>query len=931
MQKDVPTTPVPADTTFKLRCHFYGDSCKRSFKSTNSLTKHMRSAHRNEALPRKARIALQVREALDTVPDSSAFEQDEEMSWSEYDDEDDEGITRRYHPGLSARPCDEKGQLLAKDTPLPPRSVRALDDFSPFDNRTQFEMADFLYTRSKMSAKNIAFLSILWAATLVKYDDSPPFLGTKPLYDKVDSIPLSDVAWNMLSFTASNSLQDANPVRKPWMMATYDIWYRDPRAIIHNMLANPDFDGEFDYTPMREHLPKDAGLHRKNFMSSDWAWDQADEIAENPKTHGLMFVPIILSSDKTTVSVATGQNEYYLLYASIENVHNNVRRAHWNAVALIGFFAIPKRMETPEVVRCPEGHFHKAMYGIGPYIADYPEQVLLAYIVCNAEPPDIDKGGGFRWKAHTEAIIDQLEFGEMWEGYSVVGDITPFTSEFPCADIHELLAPDILHQLIKGTFKDHLVSWVEEYLVKIHGRPEADRILADIDRRIAVAPPFSNLRRFPEGRGFKQWTGDDSKALMKVWLPAIAGYVPAKMVKAISAFLDFCYIAHRNVHTPDSIKQLDDALRHFHKHRIIFQTSGVRPAGFALPRQHSLMHYKELIIMYGAPNRLCSSITESKHIKAVKEPWRQSNKYKALGQILLTNQRLDKLAAILHFFVSSCVAEPSFLVVGVGQLRAINPDLEDMLLNGCPSEDKDEVMAAKKKQQKPAEDLGDVDGPAHPQNVQMLSAYIHQPQLLELIQRFLRVQTQPNASHDSIQIRLDQCPIYRGKIYTYHSATATYFAPSDPCGVGGMHREHIRGTPSWYHGSPRFDCVFLEPEQNCDSINRFGIARLKLLFSIKHQSVSYPCALVHWYEVLGDAPDNRTGMWIIKLKFHDRRRHNPHVSVVHLDTLLRAAHLMPCFGRSAIGVDIRAHYALNRFKAFYLNKYIDHHACRVSN
>jgi hypothetical protein len=33
---------------------------------------------------------------------------------------------------------------------------------------------------------------------------------------------------------------------------------------------------------------------------------------------------------------------------------------------------------------------------------------------------------------------------------------------------------------------------------------------------IASAPPFSNLRRFPEGRGFKQWTGNDSKALMKV-------------------------------------------------------------------------------------------------------------------------------------------------------------------------------------------------------------------------------------------------------------------------------------------------------------------------------------------------------------------------------------------------------------------------------
>ena len=34
---------------------------------------------------------------------------------------------------------------------------------------------------------------------------------------------------------------------------------------------------------------------------------------------------------------------------------------------------------------------------------------------------------------------------------------------------------------------------------------------------IAAVPSFPGLRRFPEGRGFKQWTGDDSKALMKVW------------------------------------------------------------------------------------------------------------------------------------------------------------------------------------------------------------------------------------------------------------------------------------------------------------------------------------------------------------------------------------------------------------------------------
>jgi hypothetical protein len=38
-------------------------------------------------------------------------------------------------------------------------------------------------------------------------------------------------------------------------------------------------------------------------------------------------------------------------------------------------------MTIPEVVRCPDGHYRRAMYGLGPYIADYPEQALLACIV----------------------------------------------------------------------------------------------------------------------------------------------------------------------------------------------------------------------------------------------------------------------------------------------------------------------------------------------------------------------------------------------------------------------------------------------------------------------------------------------------------------------------------------------------------------------
>lgn len=54
-----------------------------------------------------------------------------------------------------------------------------------------------------------------------------------------------------------------------------------------------------------------------------------------------------------------------LLHSSLAKVLNSLKPA----------------MTQPEVVRCPDGHFRKAIYGIGPYIADYPEQALLACVV----------------------------------------------------------------------------------------------------------------------------------------------------------------------------------------------------------------------------------------------------------------------------------------------------------------------------------------------------------------------------------------------------------------------------------------------------------------------------------------------------------------------------------------------------------------------
>ncbi|KAG1733269.1 hypothetical protein EDB19DRAFT_1830991 [Suillus lakei] len=231
-----------------------------------------------------------------------------------------------------------------------------------------------------------------------------------------------------------------------------------------------------------------------------------DIIAGDPETIGSTFMPIILGSDKTTVSVATGNNEYYPLYLSIKNVHNNVHHAHQDALVVIGFLAMPKTMKkhadnpkfckfhhqlfhsslsriltslwpgmlTPEVAKFGDGHFQRVAYGLGPYIADYEEQALLACIVhfwcprCCSHHDSLDTPSLLPCHEYHEALFEVGTYGELWVEFGIVADLIPFTNDFPHANIHETMALDILHQLIKGTFEDHLVDWVEKYLVLTH-------------------------------------------------------------------------------------------------------------------------------------------------------------------------------------------------------------------------------------------------------------------------------------------------------------------------------------------------------------------------------------------------------------------------------------------------------------------------------
>jgi hypothetical protein len=169
----------------------------------------------------------------------------------------------------------------------------------------------------------------------------------------------------------------------------------------------------------------------------------------------------------------------------------------------------------------------------------------------------------------------------------------------------------------------------------------------------------------------------------------------------------------------------------------------------------------------------------------------------------------------------------------------------------------------------------------------------------------------------------DMPKIEEAAVKVFHSASITYYAPSDETGIHGMRREHVRCTPKWRNGGARRDCVLVNTNSWYRGFARgMDVGRVRLFFSFAHEDVVYPCALLEWFEK--DGLDPLTNMWKLVPEMEGNRRK---MSVVHLNTLIRAAHLCPDYGRGPQdfprGFNFRT--SLSSFRAYYLNKYIDGH------
>ena len=196
--------------------------------------------------------------------------------------------------------------------------------------------------------------------------------------------------------------------------------------------------------------------------------------------------------------------------------------------------------------------------------------------------------------------------------------------------------------------------------------------------------------------------------------------------------------------------------------------------------------------------------------------------------------------------------------------------------------------------------------------------------LSTLVAQFVHEEWNPH----SVDHPPEKYPPVVARGYSYPSAVATFYAPSEQCGIRGLHRQHIHASPSWRNSKvARFDCVFVQKDSDLPGIHGLYVAQVLLFFSFTHQSIEYPCALVRWFDLVGDHPCPKTGMWMVEPEFDDQGERL--VSVISVKSILRLAHLIPVYGDTLVPRDFSHTDSLFAFAAYYINKFADYHVYKL--
>ncbi|KAI6038367.1 hypothetical protein EDC04DRAFT_2868476 [Pisolithus marmoratus] len=486
--------------------------------------------------------------------------------------------------------------------------------WAPFQNEGEWELAHFLM-KNVGQTKMDEFLKLDISGML--FDNAHSFLKY------VDRLH-TGLGWTceMIDMEGDITAKDGTLRHKQ-----LELWQCEPIKCIQELMGNLAFWDIMSYMP--KHAYTDVNGENciyDEMWTGNWWWDVQTKLPDSA-----VVTLVILSSDKTTLSQFSGDKKVWPVYLTIGNIPKDVRQqvsAH--VTMLIGYLPVAKLEcfqkkswllagyclfhHAISLLLCPladAGHHGREMTCIDGYICqvhpilavyimDFPEQCLVA---CNKES----------WCPH--CLVQSNKCGDLKEctSHSLHAVFNPFWKELPFTDIFTCLTPDILHQLHKGVFHDHLVQWC---------------ILIVSEKEVVTH--FQAMTQYPALHHFKkgislvsQWTGMEHKEMPRVFVGLLASAVEDHVLMVVHSLLDFIYYAQVQQHMDTTLTAMEESLKMFHDHKHVLVELEVCK-DFNVLKIHSMQHYISSTHALGSADGYNTKYPKQLHINFAKEGYQMA-------------------------------------------------------------------------------------------------------------------------------------------------------------------------------------------------------------------------------------------------------------------------------------------------------------------
>ncbi|KAF8600617.1 hypothetical protein BDV93DRAFT_510657 [Ceratobasidium sp. AG-I] len=532
--------------------------------------------------------------------------------------------TRGNHGYAMIEYLDEDGV----DAPLVPEN--------PLRQKEWFELAEWLSMMPLNNQERARYFEI------ERHKHGLPWQNLNEFYRAIDTLEHGP-DWSSTSICVSTDEGEE----------TFVVYKRNPVEIVRYLIGLERLNHNMKYGPER-HWTITINGHRiwvySEMGTGEWWWRMQDLLSK-----GATIAPIILATDQTQLSTLGGDKSAWPVYQSIGNISKSVRRQPTQrAMLLVGYIPVAKLpwitnkkkrgqkqwevyhelmaiilelLKTVSVIGvemcCADSGVCHVYPIVAAHIGNWPEQCTIACSLSSRCPICVvqfeDRGSGVSGRLRTKhetlqllrdgqrGCVGRREDTGLWETW-------PFWADLPWVNRAATIVPNLLHQMLKGVVKYHIVKWWA-------GIMGANKL----NQCFSALPCYAGLRHFRNGvTSFTQWTGTESKMVACTLLLLVAGSQPSDAVGA------------------DNIAKMDADLIEFHDYKDVFCQQQVLQTEYGwngIPKFHMIGHYTHSTCEMGTPDGYNTKGPERLHKDYVKFYYPFSSRVNAEPQLALLLQR----------------------------------------------------------------------------------------------------------------------------------------------------------------------------------------------------------------------------------------------------------------------------------------------------